>query len=85
MARVLISLPDGLLERIDREVARAHGSRSAFFQDAARRRLGWPDPERLDAALERARAALAGTGPFESAEVIRADRDARDERDRRRR
>jgi len=84
MAKVLISLPEELLERIDRE-AQAHGSsRSRFLQEAARRQLGWPTAERLDAALERGRDALADAGAFESAELIRTQRLAHDADDRRR-
>ena len=85
MAKVLISVPDDLLERIDRE-ARARGSnRSAFLRDAAQRELGWPDPGALAAALQRGRAALAAAGAFESAQLIGRDRRARDAADRRRR
>lgn len=80
----MISVPDDLLERIDRAADERQTSRSAFLQEAARRELGWPDPVSIDAALERGRTALAGTGHFESAELIRADRDRRDARDRRR-
>jgi predicted transcriptional regulator len=84
MAKVLVSLPDELLERIDRE-ARARGTtRSAFLQDAALRQLGWPAAETLRDALRRGREALADVGPFDSAEVIREQRLARDARDRRR-
>lgn len=84
VARVLISLPDDLLERIDRE-ARARGSnRSRFLQDAARRQLGWPSAEALRAALRRGRAALADIGSFESADLVRQQRRARDASDRRR-
>jgi Arc/MetJ-type ribon-helix-helix transcriptional regulator len=82
--KVMISLPNELLERIDRAAAERRTSRSAFLREAARRELGWPDPVAIDAALERARAALADAGRFESAELIRAERDARDVRDRRR-
>lgn len=83
-AKVMISMPTDLLERVDR-AADEHGtSRSAFLQEALRRELGWPDPEALDAAVERGRAALAEAGAFESAELVRAERDARDARDRRR-
>ena len=84
MAKVLISMPDDLLERIDREVAERRTSRSALVQEAARRELGWPDPAALDAALGRGRAALGGAGAFESADLIRGQRDSRDARDRRR-
>ena len=82
--KVMISLPDDLLARIDRVAAERHTSRSAFLQDAARRELGWPDPQAMAAAVERAREALAGAGRFDSADVIRAERDRSDARDRRR-
>ncbi|HEY2767326.1 MAG TPA: type II toxin-antitoxin system HicB family antitoxin [Solirubrobacteraceae bacterium] len=85
MARVLISMPDELLERIDRQVQQAGGSRSGFLQEAALRQLGWPDPAIFDAALARGRAALGDADEFESAQLIRADRDARDAADQRRR
>ncbi len=84
MAKVLISMPDDLLDRIDRE-ARARGTnRSRFLQEAARRQLGWPTVEALDAALERAREALVDIGSFESADLIREQRLAQDADDRRR-
>jgi len=84
MAKVLISMPDELLARVDREADRRGVTRSGFLQDAAQRELGWPDPVALDAALDRGRAALVSVGAFESAELIRRERDARDARDRRR-
>lgn len=84
VVKVMISLPDDLLGRIDRAAGERHTSRSAFMQEAARRELGWPDPAAVEAALERGRAALAGSGSFESADLIRAERDARDAGDRRR-
>lgn len=80
----MISLPVDLLARIDRVAADRRTSRSAFLQEAARRELGWPDPAAIEAALERARAALAGAGRFESARLIRSERDRRDASDRRR-
>ena len=84
MAKVLISLPDDLLQRIDRE-ARARGTnRSRFLQEAARRQLEWPSADSLGAALQRGREALAGVGTFESADLIREQRRARDAGDRRR-
>lgn len=77
MAKVMISMPDDLLDRLDREAERRHSSRSALLQEAARRELGWPEPATVDAAVARARSALADAGPFESAELVRAERDAR--------
>ena len=80
----MISIPDDLLERVDRAAGERGTSRSAFLQEAARRELGWPDRAAFDAALKRGQSALAGAGAFESAELIREERDARDARDRRR-
>lgn len=85
MTKVLISLPDELLAEIDREAAARGDSRSAFLQAAARRELGRPSRARIQNALERGRLALRDVGPFEAADVIRADRDVRDAADRRRR
>jgi HicB_like antitoxin of bacterial toxin-antitoxin system len=82
--KVMVSFPDDLLERIDREASERGTTRSGFLQEAARRELGWPDPAAIDAALARGRAALDGLGSFESADLIRAEREGRDERDRRR-
>jgi hypothetical protein len=82
--KVLVTMPVDLLERIDRETRSLGQTRSEFLQEAARRRLGWPDPSAVDAALLRGRAALAELGSFESAEVIRSDREERDARDQRR-
>lgn len=80
----MISLPPDLLERLDRVAGERGTSRSALLQEVVRRELGWPDPAAFDAALERGRRALTGAGAFEAAELIRRERDARDERDRRR-
>ncbi len=82
MAKVMVSIPDELLSRIDREASRRDSSRSRFLQDAARRQLGHPDPETAYRAVSEARAALAGSVSLESADLIRAERDALDERDR---
>jgi len=82
--KVLVTMPDDLLERIDRETRSLGQTRSEFLQEAAQRRLGWPDPLAVDAALLRGRAALAGLGGFEAAEVIRSEREERDVRDQRR-
>jgi hypothetical protein len=82
--KVMVSIPDDLLERIDREAGQRGTTRSGFLQEAARRELGWPDPAAIDAALARGREALEGLSDFESADLIRSERDGRDERDRRR-
>jgi hypothetical protein len=81
MGKVLISIPDELLADIDREASARGDSRSGFIQDAARRELGRPSRARIKAALARGRKALQNVGAFEAADVIRADRDARDAAD----
>lgn len=68
--KVLVAIPDDLLERIDRETENLGQTRRDFLQEAARRRLGWPDPLAVDAALLRGRAALAGLGSFESTRAL---------------
>ena len=82
--KVMISMPEDLLGRVDRVAGQRGTSRSGFLQEIARRELGWPDPVAFDAAIERGRRALAGVDAFESAELLRGERDARDARDRRR-
>jgi Arc/MetJ-type ribon-helix-helix transcriptional regulator len=84
MAKVLFSLPSDLLADIDREAANRGMSRSAFLRKAVTHELGWRDPEEIEAALAAGRAALAGLGPFDSTELVAAEKRARDERDRRR-
>ena len=78
MSKVLISVPDELLERIDRAAKARKTTRSRFIEEAAQHELGWPAAESMDAAVNRAREALASAGPFESAGLIRRDREARD-------
>jgi Arc/MetJ-type ribon-helix-helix transcriptional regulator len=80
----MVSMPEDLLQRVDRVAAERRTSRSAFLREAVRRALGWPDPAAFDAAVERGRNALRDAGAFESADLIRAQRDGRDARDRRR-
>lgn len=82
MAKVMISLPDALLERIDREARRRNSSRSALLREAVSHELGQPDRDAFDAALAKARAALEGAGSFESADVIRDERAVLEQRER---
>lgn len=77
-------MPDELLDAIDRVAGNRGTSRSAFLQAAARRELGGPSRAAIDAALDRGRAAFRTAGAFESADLIRRDRQGRDAADRRR-
>lgn len=74
MAKVMISIPDGLLSALDAEVERRGTSRSALLQDAAKRELGLLRRERgaVLAALDELSASWAG--PVDAAGLIRADR-----------
>ncbi len=84
MAKVMISMPDDLLERVDERARKREMSRSALLREAVQRELELPDPERRRAAIERLTADYDfETGePFDSAAWIRHDRDTRDERHR---
>lgn len=86
MVKVLVSLDDRLLERLDRE-ARARGiSRSALIAELAAKGLGEPlgpgaRPE-ARAAIERIRSLFTGREPAEdSTRLVRAMRDERAEQD----
>jgi metal-responsive CopG/Arc/MetJ family transcriptional regulator len=72
--KVMVSIPDDLLARIDAGAAERGESRSAFLQEAARMRLGEPDPKVL-AAIESIQGLLVGTRGLTAAEAIRQDRD----------
>lgn len=73
----MVSLPDDLLAELDAEVKRRSTSRSAFLAAAARRELKRRDPAQLAAAVERSERRFQESGRFESADVLRADRDER--------
>jgi hypothetical protein len=80
MARVLISLPDELLERIDAEVERRDTNRSALLRQLAERELRVRDPGAAHAAIERMRARAAGAPAFDAADAVRKSRDELDRR-----
>lgn len=73
----MVSIPADLLERIDTEAKRRSVSRSALLAAAAKRELSRPDPELVAAAIARSEARFRDAGAFESAAMVRADRDTR--------
>jgi predicted transcriptional regulator len=83
--KVLVSLPDELVARLDAEARARRTTRSRLVQEAVELALATPSPDAIAAALERGRRALRTAGPFESSKLVRAERDARDWRDRGRR
>lgn len=84
MGKVLVSMPDDLLERVDREAAARGTSRSGLLQQAARHELEQTSKVVIEEALARGRQALDVAGAFESADLMRRERQLRDAADRRR-
>ena len=77
MAKVLVSLPEDLLARIDAEASRRSMSRSGLLALAARREIDRPDPAELAEAIARSERRFEAAGSFDSADLVRADRDSR--------
>jgi metal-responsive CopG/Arc/MetJ family transcriptional regulator len=75
MSKVMVSLPDDLLAQIDEEAKRRSTSRSALLATAARRELASSTPDAMDAAIARSVERFRSSGAFESADLVRADRD----------
>lgn len=83
MAKVNISLPDGLLEEIDAAAAEAGTSRSGFLQEAGacylarleEERAARERSERIGAAIEKMREVAEQIGEFDGTVAIREDRD----------
>lgn len=72
--KVMVSIPDDLLARIDAGAAERSESRSAFLQEAARMRLGEPNARAL-AAIASVRGLLDGARGPTAVEAVRQDRD----------
>jgi metal-responsive CopG/Arc/MetJ family transcriptional regulator len=77
MSKVMISLPDELLARIDAEARRRALSRSALLAEAAIREIGRRDPEAVAAAIARSEVRFLNAGSFEAVDLVRDDRDRR--------
>jgi metal-responsive CopG/Arc/MetJ family transcriptional regulator len=77
MAKVMVSLKDDLLGAIDAEAERRHTSRSAFLALAASRELARRDSATVQAAIARSEQRFRAAGSFESADLVRDDRDSR--------
>jgi len=83
MAKVMVSFPDELLEKVDAEALRRATTRSALLRDAVSRELARRDPQLVRRAIDEARSLFDGVGVFDSGALIRSERDERDARDRR--
>lgn len=77
MAKVMVSLADDLLAELDAEAKRRSTSRSALLAAAARRELARRDSQQVAAAIERSEERFRRAGTFESADLVRQDREVR--------
>ena len=77
MAKGMVSRADELLAEIDSEVRRRATTRSAWLALAARQQVRRRDPDDVAAAIARSEVRFASAGSFESADILRSDRDAR--------
>lgn len=76
MAKVMISLADDLLTRIDARVEQEETSRSAWLARLAGQELSRATAAEMDVAIARGRKALVHMAGFDSGEEIRKDRDS---------
>lgn len=77
VSKVMVSLPEDLLAELDVEVKRRSTTRSALLATAARRELARQDPAAVAAAVERSERRFRSAGSFESADLVRSDREDR--------
>jgi len=83
MAKVMISMPDDVLERIDAEARRRGMSRSGLLRQLAEHELGRPDQDVIDAAVKRIEARAARLPDFDADALIRANKQELEDRTRR--
>lgn len=76
VAKVMISLPDELLERIDARAKAAHETRSGFLRHAAERRLAAERPPRSRREMEELLDRATGNFGGDAAKLIREDRES---------
>jgi len=77
MSKVMVSLPDELLARIDREAKKRSTSRSALLALAASRELERRDSDEIAQAITRSEKRFRSSGAFDAADLIRHERDSR--------
>jgi predicted transcriptional regulator len=77
MSKVMVSLPDELLARIDREAKKRSTSRSALLALAANRELDRRDSAAVVSAFARSEQRFRQAGAFDAADLIRQERDSR--------
>jgi metal-responsive CopG/Arc/MetJ family transcriptional regulator len=75
MSKIMVSLPEDLLRRLDEEAKRRSVSRSALLAVAARRELARRTPDAVAAAIARSEARFLRAGSFEASDLVREQRD----------
>lgn len=75
MSKIMISLPDDLLKRLDEEARQRSMSRSALIATAARHELSRRDPETVAEAVARSEARFRAAGAFDASDLVREGRD----------
>jgi hypothetical protein len=74
VAKVMISIPDNLLEALDAEARRRGTSRSALLQAGARREVGLLRREPSAVLFDLDELSRTWEGPLGAAELVRAER-----------
>jgi metal-responsive CopG/Arc/MetJ family transcriptional regulator len=77
MAKVMISLPDELLARVDSEAKRRMTTRSGLLALAVANELDRRDVQQVDEAIARSRKRFRRAGSFDATDLVRAERDRR--------
>jgi metal-responsive CopG/Arc/MetJ family transcriptional regulator len=76
MSKVMVSLPDDLLELVDAEARKRSTSRSSLLAEALRRELTRRDIDAVNAAIARSQHRFRDTESFESADLTRSTRES---------
>ena len=83
MAKVMVSLPDELLKRVDEAAKQRQTTRSGLVAQALHEKLLKRDPAEIQAAIDRSVARFANAGRFDAAAEVRWERDHGHSADRR--
>jgi metal-responsive CopG/Arc/MetJ family transcriptional regulator len=76
MSKVMVSLPDDLMELVDAEAKKRATSRSALLAEALRRELARRDLDAVNAAIARSQRRFRDAESFESTDLVRSTRDS---------
>ena len=77
MSKIMVSLPEELVQEIDKVARQRSMSRSALLAAAARREIARPNPSDIDDAIIRSEERFRTAGRLEAADLVRRDRETR--------